>query len=331
MKITIYDVAKAANVSTATVSKVINETGKISDATRVRVKAIIAELGYRPSLIASALLTKKTGTIGLLIPDITNPYFSEVVRQLDNHCTEQGYSLTVCNTDNDENKTQAYIDLLRQKGVDALIISAGIKKTEIITQLQAEKIPLLLFATAVANFSVNTVIVDEYAGTTMAINHLIDMGCKNIGFIGGKGIERNSNKTRAYYDVLLKNNLPVHELTVDQSNSAILRNIDTLGNIFDSQPQLDGIFACSDLAAIGILKEAQKRGIIVPEQLKIVGFDNTIFTTLTTPELSTVAQPIEEMAQVGVAMLIQNINNHEMKQQQIIFAPELMMRASSGK
>ena len=329
MKITIYDVAKKANVSTATVSKVINETGKISEATREKVKAIINELGYRPNLIASALMTKKTATIGLLIPDITNPYFSEVARQIDDCCRNNNYSLTFCNTDNDEAKTSEYIDLLLQKGVDGLIVSAQIKDATIIKNLLEQKIPVLLFATSISDLDVNTVIVDEYAGTAMAVEHLVNEGCENICFVGGKGIERSSNKTRAYYDVIRKYGLEVCEMTIDQSNSALLRNKEELGAIFDLQRAIDGIFACSDLAAIGVLKEAQKRAIKIPEALKIVGFDNTMFTELTTPEISTVAQPIADMAKQGINLLVKNIDNPNLKPQKITFTPKLIIRGSS--
>jgi len=329
MKITIYDIAKKANVSTATVSKVINGTGKISETTKQKVLKIIEELDYRPNLMASALMTKKTSTIGLLIPDITNPYFSEVARQIDNACKKNDYFLTIYNTDNDEQQTKKAVDLLIQRGIDALIISCRLEDSSLLEHLAKQKIPVLLFATTVTDFEVNTIVIDEYQGVKTATQHLITTGCKKIYFVGGAGTDRNSNKTRAYRDVMRDHGLSAHTFTINQSNSSLVRDKKELAAIFDTDVMADGIFACSDLAAVGILKAAHRRKIAVPQDLKIVGFDNIMFTELTTPEITTVAQPIQAMAEQGVDILINNIINPDAPKQNLIFTPELKIRESS--
>src|SRR5699024_7793731 len=146
MKVTIYDVAKEANVSIATVSKVINNTGRISEKTRRKVKDVMIELNYRPNMLASALMGKQTKTIGLLIPDLANPLFSELARSIEDRGQELDYNLVICNTDYDSEKENNYLALLKQKRVDGFILASGFEHLDKVEQLMEEDIPVVIVA-----------------------------------------------------------------------------------------------------------------------------------------------------------------------------------------
>lgn len=331
MKVTIYDVAERANVSIATVSKVINSTGRISEITSQRVKEVMEELNYKPSIVASALTSKKTGTIGLLVPDVSNPYFCEVCRRIEDWCRKYGYGVTICNTDNSDQKTVEYIELLEQKGIDGLIISSTVQyKKEVIQNLLKNKVPFVLFSTVIRNLDTCAVTVDGYYGAHQAVEHLIDQGCQTIAFIGEEQW-RSGARLRGYCDALIEHGLKVDEDCVKYVTPTISAGKIAIGEILDSAKQIDAVFAFNDVLAVGVLKELQVRKIRVPEDIKIVGFDNTLLSEITTPTLSTVAQPVDEMAQKAVELVIEGIKNPNTKTIKIEITPELIIRESSQK
>lgn len=329
MKVTIYDVAERAKVSIATVSKVINSTGRISEGTSQRVKEVMKELNYKPSMVASALTSKKTGTIGLLIPDVSNPYFSEVCRRIEDWCRKSGYGVTICNTDNNDEKTVEYIELLEQKGIDGLIISSTVQyKKEVIQDLLKKKMPLVLFSTMIGHLDTNAVTVNGYSGAHKAVEHLIHQGCQKIAFIGEEEW-RSGGRMRGYCDTLVEYGLSLDEDCIKHVNSTISAGKVAIGEILDSGKKIDGVFAFNDVLAVGALKEVQARKISVPNEIKIVGFDNTLLSEITTPTLSTVAQPIDEMAQKAVQLVIESIKNPNARNIKIEITPELITRESS--
>jgi len=331
MKVTIYDVAERAKVSIATVSKVINSTGRISEATSQRVREVMKELNYKPSMVASALTSKKTGTIGLLIPDVSNPYFSEACRRIEDWCRKSGYGVTICNTDNNDEKTVEYIELLEQKGIDGLIISSTVQyKKEVIQDLLKKKMPLVLFSTMIGHLDTNAVTVNGYSGAHKAVEHLIHQGCQKIAFIGEEEW-RSGGRMRGYCDTLVEYGLSLDEDCIKHVNSTISAGKVAIGEILDSGKKIDGVFAFNDVLAVGALKEVQARKISVPNEIKIVGFDNTLLSEITTPTLSTVAQPIDEMAQKAVQLVIESIKNPNARNIKIEITPELITRESSQK
>ena len=333
MKITIYDVAKKANVSIATVSKVINENGSISPRTRTRVKEVMNELHYRPNLMAAALTKQKTNTIGLIVPDITNPFHSEISRIINNLCRERDYSVTICNTDDDKEKTLNYIDQLMQRSVDGIIICSPVPCTDKVKEIIQNDFPIVLLTTELNGVNANTVLVDEYAGTYNAVDHLIRQGCQSICFLGGKGVDNNSSKFRAYNDIMTEYGLPINKVSTNHINSAVLRDSNNLEGLFDAT-HYDGLFACSDILAVGALHEAQRKGISVPKSLKIAGFDNTFLACITTPQITSASQPVDDMCQKAVDFIIEEIenkeaNNAKITRQKILFPSRLYQRGSS--
>lgn len=183
MKKTIYDVAEEAKVSIATVSKVINNKGRISESTRKRVLDVMKKLDYYPSFVASALTGKRTETLGLLIPDISNPFFSEISRTIEDRAYEQGKSVIMCNTDNNYEKEAMYVGLLQRKEIDGLIITSGFQNKQLLHQLIQNDIPVVMLAHDDPSLDLSVVSVDDFKGGFIATSHLISKGHKNIAMI----------------------------------------------------------------------------------------------------------------------------------------------------
>src|SRR5699024_5518343 len=296
MKVTIYDVAEKADVSIATVSKVINNTGRISETTRKKVKHAMEELDYQPNMIASALMGKQTKTIGLLIPDIVNPFFAELARSIEDRGNELGYNIVICNTDYESEKEEKYLSLLIQKRVDGFILASGFEKLDKVKELMKKNIPIVIVARDLPMFSVNTVALDDFMGGYFAANHLIELGHTNIGIVA-RDLWSNRERLKGF-----NHSLKEHNLTLNKAFEFIneVDNIEAgrkMGKVYlsDKKHRPTAIFACNDLIAAGVIRVAKEHHLEVPKDLSIVGFDNTSIASIIESGLTTVAQPIKGM------------------------------------
>ncbi|MFD0681046.1 MULTISPECIES: LacI family DNA-binding transcriptional regulator [unclassified Paenibacillus] len=331
MKRTIYDVADAAGVSIATVSKVINGTGRISDKTRKHVVAVMDRLQYKPSMVASALTGKSTYTIGLTIPDLANPYFAEIARAVEDRGHEHGFNLFICSTDNDPEKEDRYFSLLTQKRVDGIIVATRTSKELFLKQLVQKKVPIVLIAGEMPALALDTVMVDDYLGGYQAGSHLVELGHRRIAILA-EDLDHISNQERirgclqamrdqgvAIDDSLVK----VGGFTLDNGRTAAT-------SLLNGSEPPTALFACNDLLAIASIQAAREQGLKVPDHLSVVGFDNTILATMIDPSLTTVAQPIQEIGRQAVDLLIQEIRNEKSIKQRAVLLPELIIRQSSA-
>ncbi|MBD0381793.1 LacI family DNA-binding transcriptional regulator [Paenibacillus sedimenti] len=331
MKATIYDVAKEAGVSIATVSKVLNGKGKISVETREAILAIMDRLDYQPSVIASALTGKRTFTLGLLVPDISNPFFSEIARAIEDQGEQLGYSVMMCSTDNKDEKVERYIALLQQKKVDGIIIATGIDNKEILEQLLSKGIPVVLLARDMPLVAVNTVVVDDYVGGCLAASHLLELGHRRIGIIGEREKVRSSRERvrgfrqtmEEYGAAFVPEHLKHCDYKVEDGKIKALELLQA-----DEPPT--AIFACNDMLAVGTLQAARELGKKVPEDLSIVSFDNTILAAVTDPPLTTVAQPMEHMGKLVVNLIVEELQGTAPVKQRTVLRPELITRESTA-
>ncbi|WP_332908491.1 LacI family DNA-binding transcriptional regulator [Paenibacillus roseus] len=330
MKTTIYDIARLAGVSIATVSKVFNDKGRISEETRQRVLQISEELSYQPNMLASALTGKKTYTIGLLIPDLVNPFFAEVSRSVEDRAHELGFNVVICNTDNDSNKENKYISLLRQKSVDGIIVATGARNEEALRELIEQRIPVALIAREMSSLPASSVVVDDFAGGYSAASYLIAAGHERIALIA-ENLEVSSSKERlrGYRQALEEARLSYDENLVLVSDFSVQGSKQTALKLLATDSRPTAIFACNDILAIGAIQAARELGIEVPEDLSVVGFDNTILATMSDPPMTTVAQPIQEMGHQVVDLIIQEINNEKKARQRVVLLPELIVRGSA--
>lgn len=330
MKPTIYDIAKLAGVSTATVSKVFNQTGRISVKTKERIMEISNQLNYQPSMVASALTGKKTYTIGLLIPDLVNPFFAELSRNIEDRAHELGFNLVICNTDNERNKEIKYIQLLRQKSVDGIVVATGVSNDELLKELINQKVPIALVARDMSMLALSAVLVDDFAGGYNAASYLVQLGHKRIATIAENlNVTSSKDRVRGYRHALTEAGLPYDEKLVQISDFSVEGGKRTAGKLLDQTERPTAIFACNDLLAIGAFQAAKERGIGIPDQLSIVGFDNTILATITDPPLTTIAQPIQAMGQQVIDLITQEINNDKTVKQRVVLLPELIVRGSA--
>jgi LacI family transcriptional regulator len=329
MKPTIYDVARAAGVSIATVSKVINNTGRISDKTRKKVHKVMEELRYQPSIVASALTGKRMNTIGLLIKDLANPFFAEVARAVEDRGQELGFSVVMCSTDNDSDKEAGYIALLKQKKVDGIIVAAGFRNETMLRELIRENFPVALISQEIPELAIDSVSVDDYQGGYQVTDHLISLGHRHIAMIAEDG-RSSFGRIRGYRQALEDAGIPFDELRLIRCEASVEEGYRNGGYFLDSLKPLTAIFASNDLLAVGVMKAARERGIRIPDDLSVVGFDNTILAAFVDPPLTSVAQPIQDMGRQVVDCLVQRIEGEHKLKQRVVLLPELVIRKSTG-
>jgi len=329
MKPTIYDVAEKAGVSIATVSKVINNRGKISEKTKKKVFEVMKQLDYQPSVVASALTGKRTQTIGLLIPDIANPYFAEVAKSLEKSAQKYGLGIVMCSTDSDSQKEADYISLLLRKQVDGLIIASDIQNMNLIEAVIKKGIPIVLFSVDNPSLYVNVVTVDDYKGGYQATEHLIQKEHKDIAIIVEKNKDSSKYRFQGYMDALKHHHLEIKQDFIKYAHSDISESRKVVDELLSMKNKPTAIFACNDLLATGVIQEARKHNLHIPIELSVVGFDNTILAEISDPGLTTVAQPIEEMAKYSIDLLVDEIEQKSTKRQRIMLLPELIIREST--
>ncbi len=332
MKVTIYDVAKAANVSIATVSKVINNSGNISEKTRKKVKQVMKDLDYYPNMLASALMGKQTKTIGLMIPDLANPFFSELARKIEDRGHELGYNLVICNTDYDSDKENKYLLLLKQKRVDGFVLASGFENFDRVEDLIKEEFPVVIVARDFPMFSVNAVAIDDYMGGYIAANHLIESGHRNIGVVA-RDLWSNRERLRGFCYALEENGLKLNKHFEFVQDTHDINHIEAgrqmTKKYLTKEDRPTAIFACNDLLAAGIIQEAKELGFQIPEDLSVVGFDNTSIATVIDPPLTTVAQPIEGMGREVMDLMVSIISGEKEETSRVILLPTLVKRQTT--
>lgn len=331
---TIKEVAKVAGVSYTTVSHVLNQTRPVSDSARERVIAAVAALGYVPSALARSLKSKTTGTIGLIIPNNTNPYFSEVARGIEDSCYAAGYSVILCNSDDDPAKQRDYLNMLLTKRCDGLIVATlGRADGEILRKM---KIPAVLLDRArkelADDLAIDLIAVDNVAGGALAAQHLLALGRTRIACIGGPAeIAISRERIAGLRQTLIEAHADLPDALCVYGDFTSAGGYAAACTLLDLAPALrpDAIFCCNDLMAIGALRAAAERGIAVPQALAIVGFDDIDLAQFVHPTLTSVAQNTRKLGQLTAQCLLARIAHPEIGLQQHTIAPELHVRGSS--
>lgn len=324
---TIKDVAKVAGVSVATVSRVLNNNGYVNEDTRKRVEAAIEKLNYKPNAVARSLFKKESKMIGLIVPDITNPFFPQLARAVEDVTNHLGYTLVLCNSDEDILKEQKYIEVLNQKYVDGFIIVTSTLKSEHIKDL---KVPIVALDRPI-NSDTPIVSVNNYEGSRLATRYLSDTGCQKIAHVRGPHDVINADeRCRGYLDEVRDLNWFHPELIVNGSFN-INKTKEVTKELLTLYPDIDGIFAGNDLMAVGVIKAAEELGIRIPDQLSIIGFDGITLCETTSPELTTMAQPIYNIGSTAVRILVDLIENQPLEQKNYTFSVDLIERQSTRR
>lgn len=333
MVATVHDIAAKVGVSVSTVSRVLNSKAKsyrISKKTEKLVLQAAKDLNYRPNHIARGLRLKKTQTIGLVVPDISNPFFAYVTRTIQTCAAEFDYSLIVCNTDENQDTEIRQIELLRSKGVDGfLIMPVGIFYDHI-KQLLDDHIPMVLIDRCFDDLKTNSVVVDDYKGAFEAVELLIKNGHRRIAMIRGLPDTYTTNaRVNGYKDALTKYNLPVDEGLIVGNDFREENGYIETKFLLKQLNKPTAIFTSSDLITLGALKAIYEEKNRVPEDISLVAFDDTDYYTFLTCPLTAVSQPKDIMGQVAVKLLIDNIKNSGSEEKKrIVLEPELIVRKS---
>ncbi|WP_163527850.1 LacI family DNA-binding transcriptional regulator [Halobacillus ihumii] len=327
--VTIRDVAAKAEVSVATVSRVINNKGHVTAQTVSKVFSVIEELGYKPNAVARSLTSRKSNTVALLVPTISNPFFPELARGVEDLAHSYGFNIFLCNTDDDRNKVTNYLDSLRDRYVDGVIINSLNLANEDLEQLHSRGIPAVTLDRTFSTHKFSSLTVKHREGAQLATQHLIDIGCKRIGLIRGPEDDSTAVQRMWGYRNCVKEFDWFDQSWIAPGDFSVRSGYLCMKELFQRHPDIDGVFASNDSMAIGLLKAAYEWGRKVPDDLAIVGFDGIEMSQYTIPPTSTVKQPIYEMGMKAMEELIRLMKEPNAEFSKKELDVELILRESS--
>lgn len=330
---TMRDVAAAAGVSVTTVSHVINGTRFVSEDLRNRVLEAMEELDYRPNILARGLRVGKTNTIGLIVPDNSNPFFAEVSRVVEDVGFDSGYSVILCNSDGNLDKELTYIAVLVAKQVDGIIFIASSSQSEHLRLLTNEKIPVVVADREMPDLDVDLVLVDNSRGGYEATKYLLELGHRRIGCITGPSdITPSAERINAYRQALSEFNVPFEENLVVRGDFQFEGGKRAMSQLLALPKVPSAVFICNDVMAIGAMGSIRSAGLRIPEDISIVGFDDIDQASATWPPLTTVAQPIEQMARIATELLIGRLaGSVDPERKRMVLEARLVIRSSCAK
>lgn len=309
---TIQQVASLAKVSVATVSRVINNSAGVSNKTRQKVEQAIERLKYQPNAMGTFLRKDKTNMILVLVHSVDNPFFSMIIQGIENIAHHNNYNVLICTTYGDRSREQHYVKMLKNHYVDGMILISNTLTLEEINELNINY-PLVQVIEYLPESKAPYYSVDFYQASYDLMEHLIQNGCRNIAYVhtGSTHIISHMEKYRAYIDVLTKFNLPILSKTNEEYNFGFISAKSVAALLLDENPHIDGFLATSDLIAIGIIDEIQTRKKRIPEDIKVVGFDNTIFSSIYNPAITTVELNTYELGCKSMEFLLNKIEKLE--------------------
>jgi len=333
MAVTMKHIAKLCGVSVATVSKVVN--GKDEDVrveTKQRVLKIIKAEGYFINTLARSMKTKNTKTLGLIVPDIKNGYYTDISRGAEDMAMKNGYGLFLCNTDDSIKKEISYLVKLMEKQVDGIIIIAAMERDAMTEELLKINVPFAVLNTATCyrDYSVR-VEVDTYKGMHDGVSHLIGLGHKNIMYLQGETIlPFGEERLRGYRDALLENGIPFRNEFIATTSFKVEGAYEYL-SIHGLKPETTAIVCGNDLMALGVLNWAKEECIDVPGDLSIIGYDDSIFSIISSPKITTINQNCLKVGEILVKELLKKIDTNDGTQMIIPVGTSLVVRESTGK
>ena len=330
--VTIKDVAREAGVSVGTASQALRASPAVREATRQRVLAVAKRLRYQPSALARGLVTRRTHTVGLLISDIANPFFIRAVRAVEDAAQENGYNVILCNTDEDPAKETQYLQVLMEKRVDGIILATTGGSLQAVRDVRWRGIPLVLFDRELTSLATDTVKVDGVLGGRLATEYLLGLGHRRIAIIHGPlvrstGIERLQGYLAALKTAGIR---PIPELIREgnfkpDSGRALTRQL------LDTSPPPTALFCTNNLMTVGALQTLGERGVRMPSDLSLVGYDDMEWWRLTHPPLTTVGQPVYDLGREAMRLLLAQIGRVKgRRRQRVVLKPELILRSSCG-
>lgn len=327
----IKDVASLANVSSATVSRVLTQKTPVSDEVRSRVLKAVEELGYQPSRVARSLRVRSSQIIGLIISDIQNPFFTSLVRAVEDQAYANNYAVFLCNTDENIQKEELYINLMLSERVAGVIITPTNEINTPVKKLKEAGIPVVVVDRRISDMNLDTVVVDNVAAAHDLVAHLIEQGHRRIGAIfASQEISTGHERYQGYLTALAE-----YQISLDPSLIRTGVPKEDVGyqyasELLDLPEPPTALFTGNNLLTVGALRSIRDRNLRIPEDLSLVGFDDMEWSSLISPRLTVVAQPTYEIGQKAADLILKRINNPSRPIEQIILKHKLQIRESTA-
>ncbi len=328
--ITLKDIAEIAGVSITTVSRALRDKEDIGEKTKRKIKEIARRLNYRPDEIARSLILKRTFSLGLVISHLSNPLYGRVVEELEKESKKEGYSLILTSSSGSE-ETEKNIKLLRGKRVDGIIAGPIFYKgdLEILFELKREKFPVVIFGN-IEMIEMDSVSINREKGVYKAVSYLIKSGCRKICYLcTPKRDVTFPTKFKGFERAIYENGLKLREEWIIEGKGTLEDGYFNMKKILKKKEIPDGVFCHNDLVAIGAMKAIKEKGLKIPEDIGVIGFDNIPEGKFYDPSLTTVDQPIEKISVTLIKLLLKRIENPEKKVETVIFEPELIERETT--
>lgn len=312
-------------------SRIINGQDVVSPELAERVNSAVKKLHYQPNSLARALKVRESLSIGLVIPDIENPFFPALVRGVEDAARQHGYSVILCNTDGRQQLEEKYIRLLAGKQTDGILFTGG-SGNKILNMLTALMIPIVILDRRLPLAKLNTVTADNRLGAFLAAEHLLKTDRRRIAFIGGPPkLPTSEDRLTGYQDALMNYGVNFRKSLVFSGDFTFAGGGQAARALVESGTAFDAVFATNDVMAIGVIDYLHKTGRAVPDDVAVVGYDDILPAVWYKPSLTTIRQPVYAMGQAAVQMLIENLNSPQDAAKMQVFEPQLVIRESSSR
>lgn len=329
--ITIYDVAREAGVSMATVSRVVNGNPNVKPSTRTKVLEAIEKLNYRPNAVARGLASKKTTTVGVIIPDISNIFFAELARGIEDIATMYKYNIILSNSDQNKEKELNLMNALLAKQVDGILFMGSKISEEHVAEFKRSPVPIVLAATMDKEKQIPSVNIDYEKAAFDAVSHLIGHGNEKIAVVLSE-LDESSNewkKLNGYREALQAHQLPINEEFIVSIGQGYGAGMKAMEKLLQAEEKPTAIFACTDELALGVIHAAQDHGYDIPQDFEVIGFDNTRLAEMVRPTLTSVVQPMYDIGAVAMRLLTKYMNKEKVEESTVILPHRIEYRFST--
>ena len=331
----IKDVALKAGVGQGTVSRVLNNTGYVSEEKRLRILEAMNTLNYVPSALARAMTAKRSQNIGVILPDLTNPFFPTLVRGIESEARNNEHTVMLIETDWQPANEKQAIETLRRQAVDGMILIDAALVDFLTSSLLKANVPVVLVNRGVERQNVTQVLLNNYQGTIEAMAWIKHCGHTSIGMLAGpRHVSSANSRLRAYLDSMGWEHISIDEvdqqphLPIVRADFEFEKGKQAAEQLLRHHPEITCIFAANDLSALGALHYYASQGIEVPQRVALVGFDDLLMASLVYPTLTTVRQPVYEMGATAARLLLEQIENPQVEARRVVFDPSLIVRQS---
>lgn len=328
MSVRLKDVASKAGVSVATVSHVVNNTKPVSEKTKARIEAAIKELSYTPNFLAKSLKENRSKVIGLIIPDISNYYFTEIASIIEQRLNDAGYNMILCNSNENLELEIQHIQQLKAYMVSGMIIAPTTMDFDYRKLVASQDYPIVFIDRKLSTLQGDSIIADGACAVEEAVSYLIKKGHKRIGFIGAnRGLSTTANRFLGYQNALKKNGIPLDSSLCVFGEPKINPAMSLCSQLF-SQTNISALLVSSSLMSIGAVQFFTKNNIKIPEQIALIGYDDYIWSTITAPPLSTIKQPTSEIGYKAAETMLNRLENGNIPITEILLNSEFIIRES---